>query len=1837
MRWLLALAGAASLRAIVTVGAPTTGVAVEPPNIVNGAEYQFNVRAVNESGLAGLASDVALVRALNLPSAPTSLEVIRNLALYGGFHFFWDAPASSGGGDIIRYELEMADPGGDYEVQSFNSGGNYPPPGPTETWFAVETDYNRNPNFRLNYHNRLYSVRVRAVNSEGKGPASAPIDARVYGPNATNHFPFREFTITPLGQNRFRARAKFPSVGNILAHGHQNGVREQGLGRVRLRAYRANEIRNVGWPSIFGVTDTRLTQVIITPDHTSRYVVMTITARNDQFNDFTQFALDMQLERVDSLSPRHFDEDINAHNGTVLAASYPHTVYHSAPSPSLSGRMALASPTVSGRATVRWNSDRNIMPRPDHVVGNNFRGEFRLRYRIVGDGETVPPLPAQPAPHSGGIAGTWTSPEGDTYGEIRNINLAVDNWAFEGITEGQTLLVRLRSHLYETYLDGERLPGRTPWDLVGTEITLYQHSRPLLKPKMELLSHDDERGVAEVRAYDSGNLSLGWYRFNVYHGASPQLPEGPRTEDARSSIDITLNAPRGANAAATLTLNRLKPDTNYAFFGQAHTYLGKQKEAGADNYVTLRSSPRGKLEPLGFVGSLVPPPSRELDLEAEGGGGVSFAWQAPAENEDGEILYYELLARNASLGLFVTASINATATSYIFLPPIETPPQSEAARYAQYDFVLRAQNGVLPGLPTTVAATPEGPPQSHPTPRLVAHDIYNGVVVVSVADMGVYPIDFVRLQAYTAAVAGLPPTGENGVLYKQMTVTVSTAVGQTPTAAFTLTGLAQGKSYALYPQTWNQYGKAGVASVVVSMTLRNKLAPVSLRAALVADGDISLSWQAPPPNEDGEILDYLVSWGSEESAHSGSAVLSASASAYVAEFPLASDRYIAYIFSVQAKNSVGLGVAATATATPEGPPRANPVPTLVAKDDNFGRVEISLSGVGDYPADYFRLAVYTATSPVAEPSDAGALSQDLTLNISTSYGQTATVVFSVTGLLQGQRYAFYPQVWNKYGSGGSRHIVVSMELRRKLAPVSLRGATVAETGRISLSWQAPPDNNDGALLDYLLHWSGPVGERGSMTLAAAATAHIVTGIADSSPRYAEYTFDLRARNAYGLGATARIQATPQGVAQLPPQIIVARQDNARGVVSLSLSNAGAYPIENFVVEAYTAAVADLPLAGDNRALERVVSLSVDAGLGVNPAGQIVISSLMPGVAYAFYGFAQNQYGSVGGNFAQASMALRGKLAPVSLRVEAIAGGDEDLRASWQAPPQNLDGDLLGYSLVWSGAGDSNTLSLSATAQVMTISAVAAFAPYTVTLWALNSVGLGLPAAAVGARFAAPHTPPSLAVSVDQGRGVAVANIVGLGLYPVSRYRFVVSYADAGASPFAPEATAVTTHNAQVDAGFGETPEVAVTVSALAPGKVYGFLARSFNQHGASGDSSVVVSVGLRGPLPPANLQAESQDGAIRLTWERPPENGDIVVPEGLRYSVYWSDADGNANEAAAGDNLFYEAGGLQNFVDYTFSVLAFNGSLAGGVATVTDNPGFLPGAPALAARAHLVDGVADQAAGVFAASLSVGALVERWEFRVSATVFYGTQDAESRIAGAAAVAGGGRGEAGAYTLTRAGNQAVNNLLLPLQSVYVFKAEARAVTRYGTTPYGEVLITTYAPPATAPANFVATPFARGASLQWSAWNPPEGQLEGFNRAGYVVTYEGIRINRDTGDAFAVNNLLAGREYVFTLQALNAYGPGAKALATATPPSEAPQAPASVYAMAANEALVLRWQYPPSDGGASITGYVVGYGAGESVSFAAQSLTTAVVNGNAFYLATIGGLTNGETVSVSVLGG
>ena len=388
-----------------------------------------------------------------------------------------------------------------------------------------------------------------------------------------------------------------------------------------------------------------------------------------------------------------------------------------------------------------------------------------------------------------------------------------------------------------------------------------------------------------------------------------------------------------------------------------------------------------------------------------------------------------------------------------------------------------------------------------------------------------------------------------------------------------------------------------------------------------------------------------------------------------------------------------------------------------------------------------------------------------------------------------------------------------------------------------------------------------------------------------------------------------------------------------------------------------------------------------------------------------------------------------------------------------------------------------------------------------------------------------------------------------------------------------------------------------TVGNLTNGTEYTFELRAVNSVGPGPATSVtatphppprrqpVTTPSVTAPSTLQDLEAESGDGQVVLTWDGPSSNGGKTIT-GYEYRHYEGTGTTvpDPTWASAGTDLTETVGTLTNGTEYTFELRAENSVGPGPATSVTATPS-APATPPGTLQDLEADLEAESGDGQVvlmwtAPSSDGGETITGYEYRYHE----GTGPVPDSV-----------------TWSSAGTDLTETVdTLTNGTEYTF--ELRAENSVGPGPATSVTATPSAP-ATPPGTLQDLEAESGDGQVVLMWTAPSS-TGGETITGYEYRYhEGTGPVPDsvtwssagTDLTETVDTLTNGTAYTFELRAENSVGPGPATSVTATPsaPATPPGTLQDLEAESGDGQVVLMWTAPSSTGGETITGYEYRY--------------------------------------------
>jgi hypothetical protein len=579
--------------------------------------------------------------------------------------------------------------------------------------------------------------------------------------------------------------------------------------------------------------------------------------------------------------------------------------------------------------------------------------------------------------------------------------------------------------------------------------------------------------------------------------------------------------------------------------------------------------------------------------------------------------------------------------------------------------------------------------------------------------------------------------------------------------------------------------------------------------------------------------------------------------------------------------------------------------------------------------------------------------------------------------------------------------------------------------------------------------------------------------------------------------------------------------------------------------------------------------SVPGGLSGSTTGAttLTLTGLTNGTSYTFNVVATNL---VGDGPPAASNAVTPSGPPGAPTGVTATAGNTEAMVQWGPPADNGGSAITGYT-VTSTPGNFTATTTGATQAMVT--GLTNGTSYTFSVTATNVRGTG---PATTSNAVVPNSVPGSPTSVTATAGNALAMVQWTA--PANNGGSAISGYTVTSNPGGLTATT-----------NGITTQASVT--GLTNGTQYEFTVTATNLSGVglpSVPSNKVIPATV--PDPPTAVTAMPGNSAASVQWSPPVSNGGSVI---TGYSVLSSPGGFSATTTGATQ---VNVVGLTNGTAYTFTVKASNA--------------LGPSVPSASSNSVTPLNVPDPPTNVSATAGNTQATVQWTPGNAGGSAITGftvTSDPGSVTANVGA---------GATQATVTG--------LLNGTAYTFKVIATN-SAGPSVPSGPSSPVTPDVLPLAPVSVSATPGNMQATVSWSA--PPGNG--GTPVVSYTVSstpggFTATTANGTTTTA-TVTGLTNAVSYTFTVRATNGAGSGPASVASnPVTPATPPGPPSGVSAIAQDQAALVQWSAPASNGGSAITGYTATSSPGGYTGIASGSSTST----------TVAGLSNGTPYTFTV---
>ena len=997
------------------------------------------------------------------------------------------------------------------------------------------------------------------------------------------------------------------------------------------------------------------------------------------------------------------------------------------------------------------------------------------------------------------------------------------------------------------------------------------------------------------------------------------------------------------------------------------------------------------------------------------------------------------------------------------------------------------------------------------------------------------------------------------------TTWVQIADGVSVSTSFTDTGLTNGTGYYYRLYAVNAAGSSVVSQQVGPIKpVGPTVAPTSV-VGTASDAQVALTWTAPATNG-GAISDYTIQYSSDSGSTWTTFSDTVSATASVTVTGLTNGT--AYVFRVAATNEAGLGAysASSAARTPLGPPDA---PTNVSGVAASAQVALTWSAPsgngGSAITDYV----------IQYSSNSGSTWTTFADTVSTSTSVT------VTGLANGTSYVFHVAGKNVIGTGSySTNSSSVTPFTLPNAPTSVSASSGARQSD-AVTFTAPANNGGSAITGYAVRFSvvnSNVWSTATLT-GSTLTSFTQTGLTPAT----SYIFQVAAINAAGQGAWSANSASVviQDFAAAPTGVTGVVGNTQVALSWTAPTSNGGNAISNY----------DVQYSSDNGASWTIFSHTAST------ATNLTVTGLTNGVDYLFKVAAINGWGRA--NFATTAVTYNPFTLPGAPTNVAGAAGSSQAVVTWTASTPNgraITDYIIQFSSnngsTWATFNDGTSTATSATVTGLT-----------------NSVAYIFKVAGVSAAGTSSYSSNTSAVT-PQAVPSTPLNVVGVG----GNAQVSLSWS----APLSNGGRAITDYDIQYSSNSGSTwttftdsvsSATSAVVTGLSNGTSYIFQVAAKNSVGTGGYSVASAAViPFTVPGQPTSVSGVAGVSQVALSWTAPASDGgsaltDYVVEYSTNSGTTWiTFADSVSTTASV------TVTGLTNGTGYVFRVSARN--IAGTGLPSSSSSSIIPRtAPSAAQSVVGVSGNAQVALSWSAPSSTGGNAVTDYVVQYSSDGTTWTTFTDS-VSSTASCTVTGLTNGTAYTFRVA---AVN-----AGGAGSYSVVSAAVTPF-TTPDAPTVVAGVAGNTQVVVSWTA-PANNGGSaiIQYQVSYAPQG-------TDSYGTWSTATATQSSGATFTVTGLTNGTSYKFKVAATNAAGDGSYSTSSsAVTAYTTPGAPTAVTGTAGEGEVALSWSSPASNGGNSITDYIIQYSSSNGASWTTFSDGTSTSTSE-----TVTGLTNGTS--------
>ena len=433
----------------------------------------------------------------------------------------------------------------------------------------------------------------------------------------------------------------------------------------------------------------------------------------------------------------------------------------------------------------------------------------------------------------------------------------------------------------------------------------------------------------------------------------------------------------------------------------------------------------------------------------------------------------------------------------------------------------------------------------------------------------------------------------------------------------------------------------------------------------------------------------------------------------------------AYWFQVRAKNGVGAGAASdTVSATPKAVDKAGTIALTTTAPKVGTAVTATLTdGDGGITGASWQWQRRKSSSETWQNVSSASAETATYPEVSSYTPQAGDIGYQLRATVD-YRDSLGP---NKTAESAATSAVVADVPG---APTSL--TATAGDAQVSLSWSAPASDGGASISRYEYRYKGS-GSWSDWTPVGTSTSATVSSLTNNTA----YSFEVRAVNSAGNGASASASATPVKVDSPGSVSLSTSQPTVGQSITATLSDADGSIKKLLWSWSYFSSASETEAALDSTDAVATSSLSKT----VTPSRSVV------GYRLRFTA----RYDDAHGTGKQAQSAKTSPVqatTPSAPRSLTATAGDAQVSLSWSAPANDGGASISRYEYRYKGSGSWSGWSSVGTSTSTTVSSLTNNTSYSFEVRAVNSAGNGSTASASATPFKS-DSPGSVSLSTSQ--------------------------------------------------------------------------------------------------------------------------------------------------------------------------------------------------------------------------------------------------------------------------------------------------------------------------------------------------------------------------------------------------------------------------------------------------------------------------------------------------------